>query len=181
MAKLRRTVTSAKPFIAAIPGSIARGGAKYLQQVAYLITETVRDIILNQFGEWPPLNPEYLARKKKLGYDERILIATGQYVKALTVIKVMEEPKEGTKGSKGIYRVGVGVRENATRRARVAMGQLMKWLEYGTTRMPPRAHWRPVWEQFRVEMPRHAERIRLEILRDLFARKYGVVRKTRMA
>lgn len=157
-----------------------------MQQVAYLVTETVKDLILNQFGEWPPLTPKYLAWKKRHGYDERILIMTKQYVDSMSVIRMMNEPDPGTKKKKGRYMVGVGVKEGFHRRAKVALGQLMRWLEYGTSGagkkggMPPRPHWRIVWERFRVEMPRHAERIRLEILRELFSKKYGVVRKTRM-
>jgi hypothetical protein len=138
------------------------------------MVETVKDIIENQLDIKPPLNEKYKEWKKRHGFDERILIMTGEYLDSICVIEKQEQP-DVTKGQrKGRFSIGVGVRDKPHTRAKVAMVTLMKWLEHGTSKSPPRTHWRVVWERFRAEMPRNVERIRIEILRELHARTMGI-------
>jgi hypothetical protein len=82
------------------------------------------------------LNEQYLQWKIRMGYDRRILIRTGDYLDAITVV-----------------RQGRGARVDIDTSARtmnnIPMTLLAKWLEYGTRKMPARPHWRPtsLWAQ----------------------------------
>jgi hypothetical protein len=67
------------------------------------------------------------------------LIDTGAYVNAIAV-RVVRLPGRGRKGSgKAVVRVVLPPREQ----------KLALWLEYGTSKMPARPHWQPVFERFK--------------------------------
>lgn len=80
-----------------------------------------------------PLAPSTVEAKKKAGLDPRILIATHEYIDAIEV-----EPLPDGSG----YRIGVGNKVHSG--SGVSMRDLARWLEFGTSKMPARPHWRPI-------------------------------------
>jgi len=162
--RVTKRYKKAKPFVQGIRKAVFEGSTRYLRKVATLLAESVQDTILYQINIKPPLSDAWLERKRREGYDLRILVMTQEYVDNISVI---ETPTPRSRG--GTFEVSVGFPNKPHSRAKVAFAQLMLWLEYGTRKMPARPHWRPVWERFKVRMPQHAERIRIEVLRDLLA------------
>ena len=114
---------------------LGRGFDKY---IAEKIMETAKIAILEQrwSSKWQPLSPEYLEWKKKKGLDTRILIATGQYLDSFKVYR------SGNSWVAGVDKERLHYFEGKT----VRMGDLAKWLEFGTRKMPPRPHWRPAFD-----------------------------------
>jgi len=88
------------------------------------------------------LTREYMDWKIAFGYDRRILIRTGKYVESVIV-----------------RRTKTGAMVDLDARKRTFSGEplwkLAHWLEYGTSKMDPRPHWRPLIPWVRVEWPRH--------------------------
>lgn len=100
------------------------------RRVAEEVAKRVKQRIRSQAYGHAPLSPKYRAWKIKKGLSPKILIATGQYVGSIRAWK------EG----RGSWHAGVtpGARHSSG----VDMQQLAVWLEYGTSRMPARPHWR---------------------------------------
>jgi hypothetical protein len=119
-----------------------------------LAERMVKDLkrrLRKQLFNFTPLNPKYKDRKIKYGYDPRILFASGQYYRSITVVKTEYGAKIGVKD---IDHYPNPMKEdwkrqqtNMRRRNRrsIAKGQgslpqtipmveLAKMLEYGTTR-----------------------------------------------
>lgn len=113
-----------------------------LKDSAEDIAETVRTIILKQQYKWVPLSERYLAWKKKKKLDQRILIATHEYVNSIQAI-----PKE-KKGKTVAWSVGPGHPDTIHKPSKMRLHDLARLLEYGTRRMPARPHWRPAWGIF---------------------------------
>lgn len=90
----------------------------------------LRRYIEDQKGNWVPLNVTYLQHKQALGLDERILIATGNYINSFKVV----------------------VNGNQIGIAAEGYEELGKWLEYGTSRMPARPHWSHIDLQIRYTL-----------------------------
>lgn len=91
-----------------------------------------------------PLRPRYKEYKRKKGLDPRILIATGRYLQKIVVIP--------TKHGAGVGMArGTHPRLPGSKRGRgISYDKLADYLEWGTSKMKPRPHWRPIiaqWEQ----------------------------------
>jgi len=94
---------------------------QYVEQVAQQYFDEIKDTIQKQKGKWVPLTPEYQAFKARYGLDPRILIATGGYEQSIVVEQVNSYSwKVYPKGNE----------------------KLAEWLEFGTSSMPSRPHWR---------------------------------------
>ncbi|WP_340691086.1 hypothetical protein [Hydrogenobacter thermophilus] len=126
-----------------------RGFEKY---VAERMAEKVREIIASQLyagKQWKPLSKNYLRRKKKLGYDTRTLIASGKYFRSIGVYRsgdayvVSTKPFQIHMGNPGLSEGGMQMR------------LLAKWLEYGTSKMPPRPHFRPAFNYVKRNIRRY--------------------------
>jgi hypothetical protein len=89
--------------------------------------------IASQAFNHQPLNPDYKAGKVAQGLDPRILIATREYLDSIQVTKLI--------GEYG-YRVGVPNRIHSG--SNISLRDLARMLEFGTSRMPARPHWRPM-------------------------------------
>lgn len=111
--------------------------------VAQKMAEEVKSVIKEQKEAWPPLNPYYKKRKVKAGYDPRMLIATGQYLSSITVYRSNNVWVVGTKP----FRQHMGSKLNKGKM--VPMSKLALWLEYGTSKMPARPHFRPAFYRTR--------------------------------
>ena len=111
-----------------------------LDQLSRIMAEDfatdLRRIISSQVFAWAPLSPAYAKRKKRLGLDPRILIATGAYIKAIQAM-----PNDD-----GSWRVDVP-NTPLSPKSKYTLRDLAHWLEWGYTSgntvMPPRPHWRP--------------------------------------
>ena len=107
----------------------------------------------------PPLNKQYLERKRKLGLDLRKLIATGEYIKAIRVklngvnlkdLKITYEvspPRTRIKPSK----------LNPRPSAKMTYEKLARIHEYGTRKIPARPHWRPTTAAFQAKAPGYSK------------------------
>lgn len=130
-----------------------------INNLAREIVREIKRIIRSQSLTWKPLSPSYVRRKRRLGWDSRILIATQQYINAIRAW--VDESQE----DKDRRRVFIGVTGTHTvtinRRAyTVSMVDLANWLEFGTTRMAARPHWRPVMSKFRTEANQRKKQLR---------------------
>ncbi len=167
-AKVTKQYKPGKPFIQNLPASAMQGSSRYLMAIANVLAESVRDMIKYQLALRPPTSEEFTQWKKRHGFDTRTLVMTKEYMNSIIVF----EAPIGNK--KNYYAVSVGVVDKPHSRAKVAMSLLAKWLEYGTKHMPARPHWRVVWEGFRVRIPMYSEKIRIEVMRELYAKESGV-------
>jgi|DewCreStandDraft_5_1066085.scaffolds.fasta_scaffold24393_2 ribosomal protein S30 len=98
--------------------------------------------------KWKPLSKAYLRRKIRLGYDKRILIASGQYIDSIYVYRSDKAYVVGVRprihmGAKGLSEGGM------------KMSLLAKWLEFGTRKMPARPHWRPAFFYVRKNIAKY--------------------------
>jgi hypothetical protein len=111
-----------------------------VNQIAYDFAESTREKLIGDIRRRAfrlrRLNAQYLQWKIRMGYDRRILIRTGDYLDAITVVK----QKNGAR---------VQIEASARTLNNIPMILLAQWLEYGTRKMPPRPHWRPtsLWAQ----------------------------------
>ena len=96
------------------------------------VAEDVKKTVEEQKLKWAPLSPEYLKHKKDKGLDERILIATRDYLD----------------NGIGVYKkdnyVVVGPLPGKHKDSDLSYQDLAMFLEYGTENMPARPLWRPL-------------------------------------
>jgi hypothetical protein len=137
--------------------SIAGMGKDLAEEFA----DDLKSLISRQLIAWVPLSANYKTRKRILGLDPRILIATGRYVNSIQpiqqgdgswVISVPEEPLRP--GSKHTLR------------------DLARWLEYGTENMPARPHWRPAKNIWRTKIYQMKRRLHFDLVTELKRRGY---------
>lgn len=134
--------------------------SQYLKIEAEKLTRELRFAILGQKYQWYPLDPTYLRRKVREGFDPRILIRTKQYVESMQVFG----PEESEHGV--LYRVGVPDEEH---NSGLPFRELARIMEYGRRdgKKPyARPHWRPVWGIFVRDLPIVKQQLGSEILTD---------------
>ena len=112
------------------------------------MTELVKKVIQEQRwkSKWKPLNPEYKAWKIRKGLDHRIFIAYGYY---LDSIKTYQSGQDWVVGVDP-FRIHI--------KTGIRMKKLARYLEYGTSKMPPRPHWRPAYEYVRKHIDRYVKK-----------------------
>ena len=121
-----------------------------LEMTADLMVEYLREVILGQKYNWRPLSEEYLEWKKEQGLDDRILIATGDYVDSIQVRKT----KRGT----GVQ-IQVGVPAGIHEPSGLPYRTLARIMEFGssTRGVPARPHWRPAKAWIQRQLPKIRE------------------------
>ena len=102
---------------------------------AYKFRDYLKSVIKLQKYKWAPLQKDYLDWKKKAGRDTRTLISSGEYVNSIQVFKF------GTG-----YVVGLPNKKHKD--SNLPLGELMKIIEFGTLRTPPRPHFRSALSVF---------------------------------
>lgn len=176
MTKVRRLVLTAmrkvrvslesdeKPSLAVSPQLILNKDKMSLaglgKDMAEEFADDLKAIITRQLIAWVPLNPKYVQRKRLLGLDPRILIATGRYVSS---IQPIPQPD-------GSWVVGVP-NESLRAGSKYTLQDLARWLEYGTQKMPARPHWRPARNIWRTKIVQIKQRLRFDLVQAL--RKQG--------
>ena len=126
------------------------------EEMANQFADDLRQIISRQLISWVPLSSGYAIRKRTLGLDPRILIATGRYVNSIQamqqkdggwIVSIPDEPlRPGSKHT---------------------LKDLARWLEYGTLRMPARPHWRPAQNIWRTKIYQMKRRLHFDLVQEL--------------
>ena len=115
------------------------------RQIANLFKDDLQKLVRAQSEPWPPLSPKYLQRKIKLGMDQRMLIASGNYLKKIRALRagvgrwVVEPPDTIMEPTK------------LNPKPKFTYRQLAVVLESGsmTRNIPPRPHWDPMAEKYK--------------------------------
>lgn len=125
-----------------------------LQEDGDLVLKTVQGHIDAQDLPWTPLSQKTIQLKNG---NDTIYVETGWLRDNLEVRKVKSSSKDLTLfvGASAWKRTPSGVK----------FSDLMIWLEYGTTKMPPRPLIRPTWEEVEPILKKNWE----SILSDLIA------------
>lgn len=126
------------------------------QEMAQEFADDLKEIIERQLIAWVPLSSGYTRRKRMLGLDPRILIATGRYVNS---IQPIEQPD-------GSWVVSVPD-EPLGGKSKYTLKDLARWLEYGTKTMPARPHWRPALNIWRTKIYQVRRRVRHDLVQSL--------------
>ena len=106
-----------------------------------------------------PLTIKYLTKKIAKGLDPRILLATQEYYLSIIVVR-LEDPVKGV-----MYYVGVKPGKHS--QSDITYDQLARMLEFGTSRMPARPHWRPTWSVIKVNSKNYGKKISRALMRRL--------------
>jgi len=123
-----------KPYGKTMSSQVYEDFVKFL---VFMVREQVKDIITHQRFKkrWKPLSPAYLRWKVLKGYDTRTWIRTGKLLKA---IKAWYNP------SRKLWIIGVSpytVYDDTG----LAVLDVARWMEHGTSRMPARPVFGPVF------------------------------------
>lgn len=130
------------------------------RDLAEEFADDLKALITRQLIAWVPLSPQYARRKRMLGLDPRILIATGRYVSSIQAILQPD----------GSWIVGVPD-EPLRSGSKYTLKDLARWLEFGTQHMPARPHWRTARNIWRTKLLQIKQRLRFNLVQEL--RKQG--------
>ena len=111
------------------------------QEMAEEFADDLKEILQRQLISWVPLSSGYAKRKRMLGLDPRILIATARYVRSIQATQLRD----------GTWIVAVP-EEPLSPGSKYTLRDLARWLEYGTRTMPARPHWRPAAQLWRTKI-----------------------------
>jgi len=126
------------------------------EEMATEFADDLKQIITRQLIAWVPLSSGYAKRKRMLGLDPRILIATGRYVNS---IQPMQQPD-------GSWIVSIPD-EPLRPGSKYTLKDLARWLEYGTQTMPARPHWRPAQNIWRTKIYQMKRRVHFDLVQEL--------------
>ncbi len=112
------------------------------------IEQLVEKVIKEQKWKykWKPLNPDYKMWKIRKGLDRRIFIAYGYYLDSIKVYQSGHDWVVGVDPFRIHMKTGI------------RMKKLARYLEYGTSKMPARPHWRPAYEYVRKHIDRYVKK-----------------------
>ena len=144
----------ARPDLEVDPMSMSLRGVS--RDMAEEFADDLRTIISRQLISWVPLSKEYAKRKRILGLDPRILIATGRYIESIT-------PVQNPDGSWVVSVPAEPLRPGSKH----TLKDLARWLEYGTRTMPARPHWRPAMQIWRTKIYQVRRRVRHDIVQEM--------------
>lgn len=159
--KRKRKLVLPKVFAPLVEQQISYVSKEYAYLLASKLAGRLRGVILKQEYDWAPLSESWLKRKERMGWDLRILRATGDYVNSIVprriddnTYSVEPSPDHVTHSGKTLKQIGF-------------------YLEYGTLnangtiKMPARPHWRPVWIQFKADQKEIKKEIQAETIKRL--------------
>lgn len=130
------------------------------RNLAEEFADDLKALITRQLIAWVPLNKKYARKKRMMGLDPRILIATGRYVSSIQPIAQQD----------GSWVVALPD-EKLRPGSKYTLKDLGRWLEYGTRHMPARPHWRPARNIWRTKLLQIKERLKFNMVQEL--RKQG--------
>ena len=125
----------------------------YLDWLAKQTVSVLQDVIRRQVYTWKPLSKNYLEFKKNFGLDTRIWYASGQmlesikywYVKGDNSYYIGVHPRKKYRK----YKKGGGYYKTITRD--VYMIDVIRFMEYGTRKMPARPLFEPTFDKMEKE------------------------------
>lgn len=135
-------------------------GKKELKEAANRFHHLLKMAVHQQSYQWKPLNERYLAWKRKVGRDTRILLATHEYI---TAIEVIELPKK--QGEMAAF--SVGLPDRIHKDSGLPLKTLARIHEFGSMKrnIPPRPLWFPTWYLFSKDLKKHiAEKLTHEMI-----------------
>lgn len=139
--RLRRYgIKSYQRFLTVLEDSPVFIAADYLEEIAQDMADDVVKYIEKQPHYWPVLKERYREWKLRNELDERMLIATGDYIDSIGIQQI--------KRGKGVQ-IRVGVPNKTIEDTDLKYDQLARIHEYGTETIPARPHWRPVFNKWR--------------------------------
>jgi hypothetical protein len=127
--------------------------------IAEGLKDSIQLVLQNQSFNWKPLNVKYLAKKFQSGLDVKILLATHEYYNSIEVQRI-QSTTDGV-----MYRIGV--KDGIHKPSGLEYNTLAKIHEFGTSSIPPRSHWRPVWARFVVGIKQIGTRINSKIIQEI--------------
>lgn len=139
--RLRRYgIKSYQRFLTVLEDTPVFVASEYLEEIAQDMADDVVKYIKKQPHYWPPLNEQYLAWKQRNELDERMLIATENYIDSIGIQQI--------KRGKGVQ-IRVGVPNKPIEEdSELTYDDLARIHEHGTETIPARPHWRPVFNKW---------------------------------
>jgi len=131
---------------------------KKLADDAY--THILEDIVHKRLT-LPPLSEPYASTKPP---GRPIFINTQEYVLHLSVIRDQGGYRLGLKSGKNLKKGDSSRKVTRKRNKQASLEQVATYLEFGTSRMPARPHWRPTVEWVKTKVKDRG----LEVLKDVF-------------
>ena len=154
--KKKRYIKTNSNFVTIFRETAVRTSALRMKYISEEFAKMVRGIIYKQTYNWPPLTEKYLRMKERTGLDTRTLIATKKYVKSIKSIRTVDNEKGVVYSTGPVGKTAEGI----------PLTLLGRWLEYGTSKMPAREHWRPAWSVFLTQIPNIKKKLKKDIIRD---------------
>lgn len=129
-------------FVSLFEKSVIEMAREDTKGLATWMRDEVKSRVYNQTFDHAPLSKRYLAWKKKKGLDQRVLIATNDYIRLIDVVPTASSVK-----TKETTTWAVGPPEGIHQPSGLRYKDLARILEFGSKKanVPPRPHWRPVW------------------------------------
>lgn len=156
-----RTINKFNPdFVQVFEESARATAERFLKLQSETLTRQLRDAILGQKYNWYPLDPKYLRRKVRQGFDPRILVRTKQYVESLQV----SDPEQIENGI--LYRVEVPDEDHNSGLPFRELARIMEFGRRDGKKPYARPHWRPTWGIFVRDLPTVTSQFKSEILTD---------------
>lgn len=141
---------------------LSENGNQYQSIVTSMADDIVTriwDLIEQQAIELEPLVEEYRKQKVAEGYDERILIKTGDFLNSIAVTDIETNGDDIT--------VFISVDDGVTNTG-ISMKELAYYIEYGTVNQPARMPLHRTWEEISQSVKSEvASRLKAEIGSDL--------------
>lgn len=118
---------------------------QFAHYIADIYVEELVDAVNSQKyeGKWEPLTPEYKAWKVSQGLSSKIWEATSLLKDSISVWR---------SGSAWVVGIEKNIRYPGSN---VPVYKVARWMEYGTSRMPPRPLFRPVKDHIQRNMRSH--------------------------
>lgn len=162
-------ITPIKPVLDAVSQvvdrSLAKGAKTFAESARDQFKKRIEGQLFKSFHEYP-LSPDYVDFKRRRGLDLRTMIATGNYLKHIAVHK--DKTEEGTVG----YFVGFRKTDMAVDADGNAVPDLPLWIlalihERGAQGLAPRAHWQPMLQILKKQIPEAAKDIHRNVTKGL--------------
>lgn len=147
------------------PGPVLLEVRNEIENVSKDLVTEFRDNIRKNVFDMAPLSPRYKAWKIRKGLDRRILIAQKKYIQAIGYENTPYGVRIGV--MKGFRVDKIKKKDGTTQKKVIRYKDLVRWLEYGTTKMPPRPHWRPQMRKWKRNRKEYGMRLKGAIGRTL--------------
>jgi hypothetical protein len=147
-----RTVRLMSIFADTFRSTVPQVFREFGQEKSQQFVDEIKFKIASQLFNHAPLSRAYYEGKLKAGQDPRILIQSSEYIDSF----MYEELTHETEGI--TFRVGVPNTLHSG--SGLPMKLLQKFLEFGTSRMPARPHWRPQIVLYKDRAPEMGRELR---------------------